>query len=85
MSISYHRKFKKSLKKQPKRIQEKFFKVFDIFLEDQCHFYLNNHALGPPLQGVRSFNVTGDVRVHYEELSDELQLLDIGTHSQLYI
>ncbi len=55
-----------------------------IFVADQFHYSLNNHALSGEFKGIRSFDVTGDVRVHYEEIDDGIVLLKIGTHAQLY-
>ena len=84
MHISYHKKFKKTLVKQPAKIQEKFFEALDIFVKDPFHYSLNNHALTGEFRGLRSFDVTGDVRVHYEEFSEGVVLISIGTHAQLY-
>jgi addiction module RelE/StbE family toxin len=84
MYIDYHKNFKKSLKKQTKSVQEKFFEKLDIFIENQFHYSLNNHALKGDLADFRSFDVTGDVRVHYKEVSYGIILVNIGTHSQLY-
>ena len=66
MQIDYHKKFKKALCRQPVKTQNKFFEIFKLFLQDQFDASLNNHALSGKLKGVRSFNVTGDVRVHYK-------------------
>lgn len=84
MNIEYHRNFKKALRRQSRKIQQKFFERMHVFTEDQFHYSLNNHALGGAFQGTRSFDVTGDIRVHYEELRDRLVLMNIGTHAQLY-
>jgi len=84
MLVSYHRNFKKALKKQPKKIQAKFLERLEQFCEDQFHFTLNNHALTGKFKGTRSFDITGDVRVHYEESDGGVTLLKIGTHSELY-
>jgi len=84
MGIKFHKKFKKSLAKQPKAIQNKFFGKLDIFLNDQFHYSLNNHALTGDFVGWRSINITGDIRVHYQEVIGGIVLMDIGSHSQLY-
>ncbi len=84
MYVAHHRDFKKSLRRQPRKIQEKFLQVSRIFMADQFHYSLNNHALSGEFKGIRSFDVTGDVRVHYEETDEGVVLLKIGTHSQLY-
>ena len=84
MQILFHRNFKRALKKQPTSIQKKFFKRMELFMEEQFHPSLNNHALTGAFKGWRSFDVTGDVRVHYEEHEASIILMNIGTHAQLY-
>ena len=84
MEIIYRKKFKKAFKKQPKKIQDKFFERIEIFQNDQFHYSLNNHALSGEFEGVRSFDVTGDVRVHYMVVDNIAILLTISTHSELY-
>ena len=84
MHIAYHRNFKKALRRQPRKVQQKFLETLTLFVEDQFHYSLNNHALSGKFQGTRSFDVTGDIRVHYEEGDDGIVLMNIGTHSQLY-
>lgn len=84
MIIKFHKKFKKSLEKQPKHIQNKFKESIRIFQEDQFHYSLNNHALTGDFKGTRSFNITGDIRVHYEESENGIILMKIGSHSELY-
>ena len=84
MKVRLHKKFKKSLKKQPRKIQLKFKEKFFIFEDNQFHYSLNNHALTGKLQGWRSINITGDIRVHYVEIGNEIVLMDIGSHAELY-
>ena len=84
MRVAYHRNFKKALRRQPRKIRQKFLEKLEVFVEDQFHYSLNNHALSGRFLGTRSFDVTGDVRVHYEEVDDGIVLMNIGTHSQLY-
>jgi len=85
MKVSFHRNFKKSYKKAPKRIREQFKDRLRVFLEYPFHPLLNNHALQGKYSGLRSINVTGDFRAWYEVLSDsEVQFVIIGTHSELY-
>ncbi|HMO79060.1 MAG TPA: type II toxin-antitoxin system mRNA interferase toxin, RelE/StbE family [Candidatus Paceibacterota bacterium] len=84
MQIRFHRKFKKALQKQSPKIQKKFFEKMEIFVNDQFHYSLNNHALTGQFSGWRSFDVTGDIRVHYGEIGEVIVLMNIGSHSQLY-
>jgi addiction module RelE/StbE family toxin len=84
MQIRFHKNFKKAIQKQPSKIQTKFFQKMDVFVEDQFHYSLNNHALIGKFKGWRSINITGDVRVHYEEYGSIIILMNIGSHSELY-
>jgi addiction module RelE/StbE family toxin len=84
MNIVFHKNFKKALQKQSQKVQIKFKEAFKIFEEDQFHYSLNNHALTGKFKGWRSINITGDVRVHYEEIEYGIILMDIGSHSELY-
>lgn len=84
MNIKFHKKFHKALQKQPTSIQKKFFECLDIFVVDQFHYTLNNHALSGEFKGWRSINITGDIRVHFRESGSDIILMDIGSHSKLY-
>lgn len=85
MNIKFHRKFKKSYSRQPSKIKTKFKECLANFIQDQFHYSLNNHALIGKFKGWRSINITGDVRVHYLEISNNtVVLMNIGTHAELY-
>lgn len=84
MQVIYQKSFKKELRKQPIHIQEKFLERLKIFLNNPYSDILNNHALRGTLKGIRSFDVTGDIRVHYIEITGGIILLTIGSHSELY-
>lgn len=84
MLIRPHKRFQKSFKKQSAQIQESFFSVMETFIENPFDPIFNNHALSGDLRGIRSINVTGDVRVHYKETEEGVLLMKIGTHAQLY-
>lgn len=84
MQVIYRKKFRKAFQKQTKKVQEKFYVQIELFLKDQFHYSLNNHALGGEFKGARSFDVTGDIRVHYTMVDGVAVLLMIGSHSELY-
>ncbi len=84
MKFQFHKNFKKALQKQPRKIQIKFKEKFKIFENDKFHHSLNNHALIGKFKGIRSINITGDVRVHYEEINDVVIFINIDNHSELY-
>ena len=84
IEIIYRKKFKKAFKKQAKKVQDKFFERMEIFQNNQFHYLLNNHALSGEFEGVRSFDVTGDIRVRYITIENVVILLIVGFHSELY-
>ena len=84
MEIIYRKKFKKAFRKHSKKVQDKFFEKIEVFQNDQFHYLLNNHALKGEFEGVRSFDATGDIRVHYITIDNVVILLMIGSHSELY-
>lgn len=85
MFLYYGSHFKKSFRKRPKRIRELIKERVHLFEIDPRHPLLDDHPLGGKLAGLRSFSVTGDLRVHYEPFPDgSARLIDLGTHSELY-
>ncbi len=85
MIVDYGKKFIKDFDKLPVKLQKKFRERLILFLENQNHPLLKNHILTGELGSLRSINVTGDVRVLYQEVEkDRVVFLAIGTHSQLY-
>ena len=85
--IGFHRNFEKHYKQriqpQPK-LAGQFGERYKLFLSGERGKPLDDHALSGNLQGRRAFSVTGDIRVVYIELDDQIIFLDIGTHSQVY-
>lgn len=85
MRISYSRTFRKMFRKLPCSLQDSFEERLGLFVVDQHHPLLHNHALMGEWAGCRSINITGDVRVVYESITDEhVEFVAIGTHSELY-
>ncbi len=88
MIIERHPHFKKNYKKRIKRdrpLVAKVKKRIEMFSNNPRHPLLRDHSLTGSMQGLRSFSVTGDIRIVYRELStDHIILLDIGTHNQVY-
>lgn len=69
----------------PKKYQEQFSKKLDIFFENPFNPVLNNHQLNGKLKNLRSINVTGDIRIIYEQVNKNTALfLKIARHSKLY-
>lgn len=84
MEIIYRKKFKKQFSKQSKNIQNKFFERIELLIKDELNLTLNNHELNGEFKGIRSFNATGDIRVHFIKSESIYIILRIGSHTDLY-
>ena len=87
MKIQYHREFLKSYKKRvaPYPKLEKQFKLqLEKLLKDSNDPSLRDHKLIGKRKNFRSFSVTGDIRVIYVIVDNNIWLYDIGSHSQVY-
>ena len=85
MIVIHGRGFKKMFKKQPAFVQEKFEVRLSLYTQNTHHPLLDNHALNGEWDGCRSINITGDVRLVFEEVNENhIELVAIGTHSELY-
>lgn len=85
MDIIYNRSFRKMFVKHPKKIQEKFRERLALLITNPLSPLLNIHSLSGEWVGCQSFNITGDIRVVFEQFDEHsVQLLAIGSHSELY-
>jgi len=85
ISVNFHRRFEKKLRRLNAKQQERFFERLRLFQNDPYHDILDNHPLKGKLKGYRSIDVAGDLRAIYKEDSPWLAIfVDVGTHSQLY-
>lgn len=85
MKAKFSKIFGKQYAKAPSKIKSAFNKRLDLFLENQFHPLLNNHALAGKYQEYNSINVTGDWRAFFREISSDTAFFEaLGTHSQLY-
>mgnify|MGYP001608997696 FL=1 len=85
MIIFFHKNFEKQYKKLQPKIREKVKERQKIFLADPFDPVLNNHKLQGKDSWLRSLDITGDYRLHYETISDDRVLFRaIGTHHELY-
>ena len=85
--VNFHRDFEKHYKQRVNskpRLARQFAERYKLFLAGERGKPLDDHALSGGLQGRRAFSVTGDIRVVYIELEDQIIFLDIGTHNQVY-
>jgi addiction module RelE/StbE family toxin len=84
MQILLSKRFKTAFSKQQSSIQENFFQRMNLFVNDPFEPQLRNHALTGEYAGLRSIDITGDVRAIYEQKDITIVFITIGTHTQLY-
>lgn len=85
MFIIISKSFSKKFKKLSHRIQLQTRERTFLFKKDPFDVRLNNHILHGEMKMIRSINITGDLRILYEEVDDNtVRFLDIDTHSNLY-
>ena len=91
MIIHLHKNFKKSYKKLTESQKNKFKERRNLFMVNEFHPILNNHALSGEYEGYRSINITGDLRVLYKRSfstnkkdGDLVMFVKIDSHSNLY-
>lgn len=82
------RTFQKSFQKLPSPLKKKVGEKLKIFTQDPFHPLLYNHALKWSKEWLRTINITGDYRLVFYEISEGkyelVELVDVGTHAQLY-
>lgn len=87
MEIKYHKEFSKNYQKRissdPKLVS-KFQTKLKQLIDNPTNPTLKDHNLVGRLSSYRAFSLTGDIRVVYKILGNELWLYDIGTHAQVY-
>ena len=85
--IIYHKQFKKNLQKRilpyPK-LTKQFEQRLKLFAEGARDYPLDDHALVGAMKGLRAFSIGGDLRVVYQETKECYELLDVGSHNQVY-
>jgi len=84
MIIIYHLSFRKDLKKLTREIQNSFKERVEVFISNPFDPILNNHKLSGENKGLRSINMTGDIRALYYIIeNDRIMFIRIGSHSNL--
>lgn len=88
MIVEYHPNFKKKYSQRISNNKPLVFKYqarLILFIKDSHHPSLRDHGLTGSLHNFRSFSITGDIRVIYEQISeDHVLFYDIGSHNQVY-
>jgi len=86
MEIKFHKSFEKSFKKLPRGLKDKVINAIALFAKNPQDKQLKNHPLKGNLCGKKSFSVTGDLRIIFEEIDNYVLviMLDVGTRNQVY-
>ena len=87
MKIKYHKEFLKNYKKRIKpypKLASQFTKQLTIFIKNPKETCLRDHKLVGKKKSFRAFSISGDIRVVYLIVNDEIWLYDIGSHNQVY-
>ena len=88
MKISLHPSFKKAYKvriAQNKKLAKQTEDRITLFKNNPKNPLLKDHGLTGAKRLLRSFSITGDIRVVYLPISkEETVFLDIGSHNQIY-
>ena len=70
MKVTTTKKFDKQFRRQSEKTQKEFAKRIALFLVDINTPILNTHKLSGKLEGLWSFNVSGDIRVIFDKSFD---------------
>lgn len=84
MEVFLNKKFEKMFKRCPPEIQQQFIERLKLFRNNPYNLILNNHCLSGKLKGLNSINISGDWRIIFKKEGENIILVAIGTHSQLY-
>ncbi len=80
---TFQKHYQKRILPHPKLVEQFDDRVRD-FMRDKRDSPLNDHPLKGTKLGLRSFSITGDIRVVYRESVEAYIFLDVGTHNQVY-
>lgn len=85
MDVDYTKAFDKQFQKLPRKKQQQARDAIALFLDDITAPSLRNHALKGEWLGYRSISAGGDLRLHYQAITESKVLfVAVGSHSQLY-
>lgn len=88
MKIKLHRLFEKSYRNRIQPNEKLVLQTdqrIDLFKINSQNSVLKDHALTGAKKDLRSFSVTGDIRIVYLPVSEaEVVFMDIGSHNQVY-
>ena len=87
MNISYNKNFIKNYKRRistNKKLITKFEQQYAKFIKNRNDPTLNDHKLMGKMGKYRSFSITGDIRIAYKIVGNDVLFYDIGSHNQVY-
>jgi len=80
----FDKKFKKRISFNSKLVGQLKERI-NLFIEQPNHELLRVHSLAGSRKGYCAFSITGDIRIVFKKISDdEIILVDIGSHNQVY-
>ena len=87
LDIAVHKQFNKDLKKaklNPTNSAKLFAYISLLLEEKELPSQARDHNLSGEYQDTREFHISGDLLVIYRIENSTLELIRIGTHSQLF-
>lgn len=85
MTILYHTRFEKRVKKLSRSDVESLADKIEMFADDPFNIIFRNHALHGIYDGYRSIDIKGNLLALYkEERPDVVRFCYLGTHHELY-
>lgn len=89
MEIAFSSSFKRAFKKKIKgrnEIEDLFWEVTALFIQDPFHSSLKTHKLTGKLKNLWSFSIEYDLRVifYFEEKNSKAVFVNIGSHDEVY-
>lgn len=83
-SLTFKKHFKQRIVKNLKLITQTETRI-KLFKENLTNPILKDHPLTGSKKHLRSFSITGDIRIIYQPISEgEVIFIDIGSHNQVY-
>ena len=87
LDIAIHKNFTKSVQKaklNPTNTAKLFLYISLLLNEDELPSEAKDHTLTGNYKDINEFHISGDLLVLYRLEDNTLELLKIGTHSQLF-
>lgn len=88
MQLRFHASFEKAYKNRitlNRKLVSQTEQRIALFKSNPKNHILRDHALSGTKRGLRTFSITGDIRIVYLPISEnEVIFIGIGTHNQIY-